>query len=187
MREGARTELPGLQYASQNLRQVLQQLRFGPTLGTNTGQRVTAATRQLIGDTGGRGRWSDAIHLLARELDDDPTAAVVALDWGFHEPLLFLTRSVVLSEPIWTIPRLLQQGRPWVHRGDARHLYLVNDARYDLFGLGPKLLAAAREIDPERVEIRTHRDREEQPAFYTVRFLRPHQLIYTGDFEVRFR
>jgi hypothetical protein len=148
--------------------------------------RVTAATRQLIAETGGRGRWSDAIHQLARELGDDETTAVVSLDWGFHEPLLFLTRSTRLSEPIWTIPRVLQRGRPWVHPGDTRHLYLVHDERYDLFGLGPKLLAAARASDAQLVDIRSHRDREGQPAFYSVRFHRPHQLVYDGEFEIRY-
>ena len=149
--------------------------------------RVTAATRQLIGETGGRGRWSDAIHRLARQLDDDATSGVVSLDWGFHEPLLFLTDSTQLSEPIWRIPHLLHRGRPWVHAGDSKHLYLVHDERYDLFGLGPKLLATARATDAELVDVRSHLDREGQPAFYSVRFLEPHQLVYDGDFEIRFR
>jgi hypothetical protein len=74
-----------------------------------------------------------------------------------------------------------------VHTGDARHHYLVFDPRYDLFQLGPKLLDAASGLDEERVEVRAHRDREGEVAFYSVRFLGPHQLVFTGTFEVRFR
>ena len=89
------------------------------------------------------------------------------------------------AEPIWQIPRLLQRGQPWRHRGDGRHRYLVHDAPYDLFQLGPKFLSAARALAPENVEIRVHRDRSGAPAFYSARFSRPHQLIYTGEFSVQ--
>jgi hypothetical protein len=89
-------------------------------------------------------------------------------------------------EPIWTIPNALRRGHPWRHQGDAQTVYLVHDEPYDLFGLGPSLLAAARALPPERVEIRPHRDREGQISFLSVRFLGPHQLVYSGRFSLRF-
>ena len=147
---------------------------------------VTWRTREEIAATGGRGRWSNSLDAFAREIEEDPDAVAVSLDWGFHEPLLFLTTKQALIEPIWTLHQLLRQGRPWVHPGDVNHHYLVRDAPYDLFQLGPKLLALARDLDPDRVEVRTHTDRQGDPAFYSVRFKGPHRLIYAGEFEVRF-
>jgi hypothetical protein len=149
--------------------------------------RVTLATDQLITATGGRGRFSLALHALADRLDADPQATAVALDWGFHEPLTFLTGRAVSLEPIWTIPRALQAGRPWVHAGLPGHVYLVHDAPYDLFQLGSKFLAVARQQPPARVEIERHDDREGNAAFYSVRFTEAHQLVYTGEFSVHFR
>jgi hypothetical protein len=151
-----------------------------------SGARVTALTRAEIAETGGRGRWSNALDAFAAELDADPEAVAVSLDWGFHEPLLFLTDKRSLLEPIWHIPRLLARGRPWVHAGDARHRYLVHDAAYDLFGIGAGLLDAARAAGPELAEIRSHRDRRGEVAFHSVRFRARHELVYTGEFDVRF-
>jgi hypothetical protein len=153
--------------------------------------RVTLATDQLIAATGGRGRFSDALHAFARELEDDPSATAVALDWGFHEPLTFLTRRARSLEPIWAIPAALRAGRPWVHTGEPGHVYLVHDAPYDLFQLGPKFLAAARAVPrtgaQPRVEIERHDARDGSAAFYSVRFTEPHQLVYTGEFGIHFR
>ena len=148
--------------------------------------RVTWLTREEIAATGGRGRWSSALDSFAAEIQADRDAVAISLDWGFHEPLLFLTTKQSLIEPIWTIPQLLRLGRPWVHPGDANHHYLVRDASYDLFHLGPKLLATARELGPDLAEIRTHADRQGDAAFYSVRFTGSHQLVYSGEFEVRF-
>jgi hypothetical protein len=147
---------------------------------------VTFETRELIAQTGGRGRYSNALDEFAAELRADPHAAAISLDWGFHETFQFLTTTTRLAEPIWSIPRQLSAGRPWLHAGDEHHHYLVFAPRYDLFQLGPKLLAAARALPAEQVAIREHRDREGEIAFYSVRFLGPHQLAYTGEFAVRF-
>jgi len=151
---------------------------------------VVARTDALINRSGGRGRWSDALSRLALELDERPEAAsssVVSLDWGFHEPLLFLTDRAQLLEPIWVLPHALRRhGHPWGHQGDAQTVYLVHDAPYDLFGLSPSLLSTARALPPERVEIRAHRDREGEISFLSVRFLGPHQLVYTDRFSLRF-
>ncbi len=149
--------------------------------------RVTWQTREEIAETGGRGRWSNSLDAFAAEIGTDPDAVAVSLDWGFHEPLLFLTTKQSLIEPIWTIPQLLRLGRSWIHPGDANHRYLVREVPYDLFRLGPKLLATARELGPDLAEIRTHTDRRGDVAFYSVRFTAPHQLVFSGEFEVRFQ
>jgi hypothetical protein len=149
---------------------------------------VINQTRELISQTGGRGRYSDSLDRFAAELEATPGGATaVSLDWGFHETLQFLTTETRLEEPIWTIPRALARGRPWVHRGDAEHHYLVFSPRYDLFQLGPNLLDLARAQAPGDVEVREHRDREGQITFYSVRFTRPHQLVYSGRFDVHFQ
>jgi len=47
-----------------------------------------------------------ALDAFARRLDAGrPGTTLVALDWGFHEPVSFLTSRTVSLEPIWTIPR----------------------------------------------------------------------------------
>jgi hypothetical protein len=140
-------------------------------------------TWQLIEDTGGRGRWTHALHTLAIS-EDRPQTQFVSLDWGFHEPLLILTRQARLEEPIWQLPRVLQRGTPWIHPGDADTIYLVHDEPYDLFGLGPLLLAAAREAD-EQVEVSAHLDGEGQLAFYAIRIPRAHRLIFDGRFRIQ--
>ncbi len=147
---------------------------------------VVRETRTLIADTGGRGRYSNALDAFAEELTADPGATAVSLDWGFHETLQFLTRENRLEEPIWALPNQLARGRAWTHRGDASHHYLVFAPRYDLFGLGPKLLEAAHALPADDVEIRAHTDREGETVFYSIRFARPHQLAFGGRFEVRF-
>lgn len=139
-----------------------------------------ARTRALIDETGGRGRWSRALVDVAARIERTGGEAV-SLDWGFHEPLLFLTRTATLHEPIWQIPAALRAGRAWGHRGDAGTAYLVHDAGYDLFGLGPRLLEHARTTG---LEIETHRDEAGDPAFHVVRVPRPHTLVFDGRFRV---
>ncbi len=146
--------------------------------------RVVAETRSLIAETGGRGRYSNALDTFAAELAAAPEQAVVSLDWGFHETFQFLTSENPLSEPIWQIPRLLASGRAWGHVGDARHHYVVFAPRYELFGFGPAFLDLARAQPAERVEIREHRDRQGEHAFTSVRFTVPHRLIYDGRFRL---
>ncbi len=142
-------------------------------------------TSDLIAATGGRGRFSHALDDFADEVDAVPGKTVVSLDWGFHEPLLFLTRHTRLVESIWALPRTLAAGRPWVFAGDAETVYLIHDSPHDLFGLGPKLLLAARLAGDETARIRAHRDGGGDLAFYSVRVLRPHELRYDGKFRIR--
>jgi len=151
--------------------------------------RVTALTLSEIAESGGRGRFSNALDAFAAEIEAEPAAVVVSLDWGFHEPLLFLTSfpdaRERLLEPIWEIPRLLAHRRPWTHKGDASHVYLVHGPPYDLFGIGSKLLETAEELPTHFARVGLHRDREGGVAFYSIRFAAPHELVYTGSWDIR--
>ena len=148
--------------------------------------RVIASTYGLLEKTGGRGRWTQAISVPAQALEADPALRRgVSLDWGFHEPLLFLTERARLLEPIWGIREAVREQGEWRFAGEAGDLYLVHDGDYDLFGFGPAFLAAARRLaerEPETAEVRAHSDRDGSVAFWTVRVGRAHELIYRRRF-----
>jgi hypothetical protein len=146
--------------------------------------RVIAETRDEIAETGGRGRWSNGVNTLADSLEAEPGASAVSLDWGFHEPLMFLTDDVPLVDAIWTIRRVLMSRQPWIHEGDAGTRYLVHDVPYDLFGLGPLMLEAARRQPAGTTSIEEFRDGHGDIAFYSIRIPRPHRLIYSGRFKI---
>jgi hypothetical protein len=146
---------------------------------------VIRETSAFIADTGGRGRFSHALDDFALAVDAQPGKTVVSLDWGFHEPLLFLTRQTRLVESIWSLPQQIASGRPWVFAGSQDTVYLVHDVPHDLFGLGPKLLVAARLAGSEKARITPHRDGGGELAFYSVEFLGPHSLRYDGRFRFR--
>ena len=148
---------------------------------------VVHRTHELIESTGGRGWWSGRIERAADALDAEPGAIAVSLDWGFHEPLLFLTSRAELTEPIWQIGHARQLGRAWTHDGDDRHVYLVHPERFDLFGYGPAFLAAVERDAGGAARIEEHRDREGEVAFLTVRFDRAHRFVYGGEFRIFLR
>lgn len=147
--------------------------------------RVIAATQSEISATGGRGRFSSELSALAKEVDAQPQAQVVSLDWGFHEPLLFLTHRARMEEPIWTIPQLLARRQVWTFEGDENTTYLVHGPQYDLFGIGPALLVAARVSGNANVEVAPYFDGRGDVAFYAVRIRQPHQLSFDGQFRIR--
>jgi hypothetical protein len=142
-------------------------------------------TQALMEASGGRGRWSREVHLVAETLDAEGGQVAVSLDWGFHEPLMFLTRNTRLVEPIWSIPQLLRSGRSWVFVGGAETLYLVHDAPYDLFGLGPDFLRAVKELGPDAATVTTHVSRDGEIAFLSVRIPRRHRIVFGGRFEIQ--
>jgi hypothetical protein len=148
--------------------------------------RAIGSTYDLIEKTGGRGRWTQAIGVPAHDLDSDPARRRgVSLDWGFHEPLLFLTERARLLEPIWGIREAVREQGEWRFAGEAGDLYLVHDGEYDLFGFGPAFLAAARRLaerEPGTAEVRAHSDRDGRVAFWTVRVDRRHELVYRRRF-----
>jgi hypothetical protein len=131
-------------------------------------------------ETGGSGRWSGALEQLAHELPDD--TVVVSLDWGFHAPLRLTRPELTLVEPVWQL-----HGRMASLRGGPEHLYLVHEPGGEVFDLGPRLLEAVAELPPESVTIRVHEDRSGQPAFRSISFARPHELVYRDTVEVRLR
>jgi hypothetical protein len=53
---------------------------------------------------------------------------------------------------------------------------LVHGAPYDRFGFGPRFLSAVEALGNQAVT-RVYRDREGEPAFYSVRITRAHQLM----------
>ncbi|MFQ5418546.1 MAG: ArnT family glycosyltransferase, partial [Myxococcota bacterium] len=57
---------------------------------------VDVRTLDTIRESGGKGRWSDAIGAFARELAATPGAVAVSLDWGFDGPLRYEERSLSL-------------------------------------------------------------------------------------------
>jgi hypothetical protein len=152
-----------------------------------SGISVSRATFALVERTGGRGRWSDALAVPAAELDARPQSRGVSLDWGFHEPLGFLTRRAALEEPIWGVREAVRRDGEWRIAGAAGDLYLVHDRDYDLFGLGPPFLAAAQRLAaeaPGALAIREHRDREGAVAFLSVRIDRDHTIRFRRRFHI---
>ena len=146
---------------------------------------LIARTSSFIEATGGRGRWSHALNEFAAAVQNQNAPTVVSLDWGFHEPLLFLTRDVRLVESIWTLPQQLANGRPWEFTAGENTTYLVHEFPYDLFGLGPKFLLAARLAGKQAARIEVHRDASGDPAFYSVNIPQPHRVRYDGNFRIR--
>jgi hypothetical protein len=151
---------------------------------------LVRGTYALVEATGGRGRWTDALREPAAELEADPGRRGVSLDWGFHEPLLFLTRRAKLVEPVWGIREAVRAAGAWRLPGNAGDVYFVNDREYDLFGFGPGFLAAARAVagrDPAALEVRAHHDRAGDVAFHTVRFAVDHEITYVRSFRIELR
>jgi hypothetical protein len=149
------------------------------------GLRVDAHTFATIHASGGRGRWSGALEAFAAGLPSG--ARVVSLDWGFHAPLRFVRPQLALDEPAWTLYAADLQGQPVVIEGDARTIYLVHDPDLAVFPMGAALLAALQPLPVGAVSIREHRDGAGAVAFRSIRFARPHRLVYRGTFEVTIR
>ena len=139
---------------------------------------LTARTFDLLEASGGRGYWSDALQRFAEEVEQQPEATVVSLDWGFHPPLMVLTENPRLIEPFWHFRPGGHPDHSWLHRGDARHLYLVHEPPYDRFGHGLDFLAQVAGLPPGVAETRAYRDREGAVAFLAIRLNRPHRLWF---------
>jgi hypothetical protein len=149
---------------------------------------LVGSTYALVEATGGRGRWTDALREPAAELEADRSRRGVSLDWGFHEPLLFLTHRAKLVEAFWGIREAVRADGAWHFPGSAGDVYFVHDREYDLFGFGPGFLAAARAVGerhPGALGIRSHRDREGGVAFHSVRFTSDHRITYAREFRIQ--
>jgi hypothetical protein len=146
---------------------------------------VTLRTLETIRETGGKGRWSDAVASFAAELETRPHPVVVSLDWGFDGPLRFTARQLDLVEPIWKLRRPRQGVGSWSFDGTPQHVYLLHTEEYAVFDYGASLLDAIHRLPPASAAIRWHRDRSGDPAFLSVRFGQAHRLVYRGSFEIR--
>jgi hypothetical protein len=149
------------------------------------GAWTSLRTLDTIRSSHGKGRWSDATTQLARELAAEPGAVAVALDWGFRAQIRFLDRGLEVREPIWELTRRSPDAPPWSFRGDERVLYLLWDRDFAVFPVGPAFLETVSGIDPSRVEIRRHADRDGDPAFVSVRIAGPHRIVYRGAHSAR--
>ena len=144
---------------------------------------VDAATLRTLRESGGRGRWTGALEELAQELP--PGTPVVSLDWGFHGPLRFLHPELSLEEPVWEIAAAARGALRLA--GTPAHVYLVWEPDYEVFEWGGALLEAVAALPPDSASVRTHSDASGEAAFRSIRFARPHELVYRGSFEVRLR
>ena len=65
----------------------------------------------------------------AGEVKNRSDLTIVSLDWGFQEPLLFLTQGPTLVEPFWFRQTELLPGTP----GTTNCVYLIHPPTYRLF------------------------------------------------------
>jgi hypothetical protein len=131
--------------------------------------------------TGGKGLWSDALTPLAPSFAG---VRVVSLDWGFAGPLRFTDARLDVEEPIWR----LRGQRPIAIEGDASQVYLLHEPGYAVFPFGERLLTALTALPPGAATVERHVDRAGDTAFLSLRFARPHRLVYRGRrFEVELR
>jgi dolichyl-phosphate-mannose-protein mannosyltransferase len=129
-----------------------------------TGLRSIAATQSLIRETGGRGRWSESLNQFCREIRDRSDLTIVSLDWGFNEQLMFLTNGPQLSEPFWGFNQTLPPLPP-----DPNYIYVAHPAEYSVLKYDVAYLDQLQKSGAN-VEITPHLDRQNQIAFYAIRF-----------------
>jgi hypothetical protein len=132
-----------------------------------TGLRSIAATQSLIRETGGRGRWSESLNQFCRENRDRSDLTIVSLDWGFNEQLIFLTDGPQLSEPFWQFNQTLPPLPP-----DPNYIYLAHPAEYSVLKYDVAYLNQLQKPGAN-VEVTPHLDRQNEVAFYTIRFRQP--------------
>ena len=143
--------------------------------------RVDTRTLALLRATGGKGLWSDALLPLAPELR---AGRVVCVDWGFAGPLRFADASLDVEEPIWK----LRGQRPVAMEGEPSQIYLLHEPNIAVFQFGTALLAAVAALPPGSATLERHLDRSGDTAFLSLRFARPHRLVYRARrFEVELR
>ena len=126
--------------------------------------QTTVSTEKLIRETGGRGRWSESLNSFCRENRDQSHLKIVSLDWGFNEQLAFLTGGPELSEPFWQFNQTLPPLPP-----DPNCIYLAHPAEYSVLKYDVGYLSQLQ-AGGANVEITPHLDRQNQVAFYTIRF-----------------
>jgi len=125
-------------------------------------------TQRLIRETGGRGRWSNSLDALCREVSSRTDLNIVSLDWGFNEQLLLLTGAPELAEPFWTFGQSLPDNLP----KPVNSIFLVHPPEYSLFPYGVEFLNLARQVGTN-ADIHPYHDLQNHVVFYTIRFVTP--------------
>ena len=126
--------------------------------------RAICETERLIFETGGRGNWSQSLNVFCREIRSRSDLTIVSLDWGFNEQLMFLTDGPRLMEPFWNFNQTLPPLP-----ADAHYIYLVHPPQYSGLKYDVAYLNAVQ-ISGRNVEIQPYLDRQNEIAFYTLRF-----------------
>jgi len=126
-----------------------------------------AKTEKLITDTGGRGRWSNALDASCQENKERSDLVIASLDWGFNEQVAFLADRPQLVEPFWAFSRY--NGLLPALPQRSGYIYLVHSPEYSLFGYDLTYLNGLQTIG-EAVDIQPHSDRQGQVVFYAIRF-----------------
>ena len=129
-----------------------------------SGFRIIAATQKLLRETGGRGRWSDSLNAFCHENRGRSDLTIVSLDWGFNEELMFLTNGPQLSEPFWEFNQTLPPLPT-----DPKYIYLAHPPEYSVLKYDIAYLDQLQKTGAN-VEITPHYDRQQEIAFYTIRF-----------------
>ncbi len=155
-------------------------------VGVVAGALATARDLAWLRDTGGRGRWSDAIYALADYVQDRGGRPAVSLDWGSNEPLRFLTRDIPLTEPVWEFQSVIPGQHRWELEGTPDHTYLLLDGPHALYPFGARFLREVERSASDSARIRRFPDREGRPAFAAIHFDRPHVISFSGGFKVKF-
>ena len=123
-------------------------------------------TERLLADTGGRGLWSDSLNAFAAAVRTRRDLTIVCYDWGFYEPLAFLTDGPRLAEPIWSLLAGHRSAIPTAP--DVIHL--AHPPQYRVLPFSAELFQRVNGADPGKVEITQYTDRQGGPAFYAIRF-----------------
>ncbi len=126
--------------------------------------RAIRKTQQVILETGGRGRWSESLNQFCRENADRSDLTIVSLDWGFNEQLMFLTDGPQLSEPFWGFNQTLPPLPP-----NPNYIYLAHPLEYSVLKYDVAYLDQLQK-NRTNAEITPHFDRQNEVAFYTIRF-----------------
>jgi hypothetical protein len=126
-----------------------------------------AKTEKLIADTGGRGRWSNALDAFCRENKGRSDLIIDSLDWGFNEQVAFLADQPQQVEPFWAFSRYNGQFPALPQR--TGYVYLAHSPEYSLFGYDVSYLNGLQTVR-EAVDIQPHSDRQGQVVFYTIQF-----------------
>jgi hypothetical protein len=127
---------------------------------------VIRKTEQSLGQTGGRGWWSNVFDDFCLQNADRADLTIISLDWGFNEQLAFLTNGPKLLEPFWTFATS-KEALPDLPR-DPKFVYLAHSPEYSLLRYDLLYLDAARRDD--HAEVQPYSDRQGQIVFYAIRF-----------------